>query len=417
MAINPQDSITYGELLDSIQTWILGLCKNINEYDPEVHPSVKADYSVPVLSQKWDWEYRYAYVGKHGGGVPTRATHYQTTYVVTLTTKASTVIPIVTEETVLTDLNNFLQRRNLIQRRNGIVTTSGLLNFWNNISCFLYKHLVGVTSNFISNTTYLMYWSNSPYNYATVSNMTDLNLNPTETNISALDINEMLNTIQETFNPNWRIHIVTYSQTTSDSTVNLGACAPFTYGNKDGGGYIPGYVLDQVLLESDTPDTFNFYLDANANYQIICVGAGGGGSSSRSDDHGTGASGGSGGYSNQTVKLSPGYYAVRVGKGGTRSISWKGYAPGGDGESTYISTVSGGGGSGGVSNYNGGYAHGGKGGIGKTLNGNNGRAETTQNTASVYNGYGYGGFGYGDDRINAGNGGDGYIKIVYKGQN
>ena len=407
MAINPSDTITYGELIDNIITWIPTICKNIDSYSSDIHASVKPNYSGQPVSMKKDWEYRYAY---NGSGYPTRATHYRTTFVLTMTTKASTIIPVVTLQQLSTDLDNFLQARNLIQRSDAIVTTSGLLNIWNNVACFLYKHLVNVTCNFIPNESYLMYWSASPYNYGTTTNMTDFNLDPSETNISALDINDMLKTLKETYNPTWRIHVVSFSQTLNDSTVKLEECAPFTY-NDD---YVPGYTPDQVLLETSTPGTFNFYLDANANYQIICVGAGGGGSSSRSDDAGTGACGGSGGYSNQIVTLSAGTYAVSVGAGGQPAISWKGYAPGSNGGDTYIATVIGGGGSGGVSNYNGGYAKGGQGGSGTTQNGNNGGGESTTYTASVYGDYGKGGWGYGDDRLNAVAGTSGYIKIVFK---
>lgn len=404
MAINPQDSITYGELLDSIQTWILNNCKNVNTYDSSVHACVKPNYSVSNVSQKWDWEYRY-------GADTSHAIHYRTTFVCTSASRASAVIPVVTSTQINSDLSTFLSNRNLTQRRNAIVTTSGLLNLWNNVACFLYKHLVNVTSDFLSGEKYLMYWASSPYSYATVTNMTDMNLIPNETCISALDINEMLNTLQETFNPLWRLHFVTYKQTFSDSTENLGDCTPGTY--EWHGEYKPEYTMDQVLLEESNPSTFNIYLDGTAKYQIICVGAGGGGSSSYSNNDGVGGCGGSGGYSNQTVTLTAGYYTVTVGKGGTAIINENTYSSANDGGDTCFANIVASGGKGAVSDYSQEYTYGGKGGSGTTTNGNNGITNSTVNTPSVYNNYGYGGFG---STNTAGAGGNGYIKIIYKGQ-
>lgn len=404
MAINPQDTMTYGELLDAIITWIPSICKNIDAYDSSVHASVRPNYSVNTVSQKWDWEYRHS---ANAG-----ATHYRTTFNCTMNTRASTIIPVVTQAILSSDLNTFLSQRNLIQRRDGIVTTSGLLNLWNNIACFLYKHLVGVTSNLISET-YLMYWSNSPYSYATVTNMTDLNLTPKETCISALDINELLGTLQETFNPVWRTHVITYTQTLSDSTIKMEECAAGTYPTSGSGRYIPDYTIDQVLLEENNPGTFNFYIDAKANYQIICVGGGGGGSSSRFNDQGTGACGGSGGYSNETVILSPGTYTVTVGYGGQATISQNDYAQANNGGDTSFGPVIATGGKGAVSNHNEEYAYGGKGGTGTTQNGNNGITESSSYTPSVHEGYGKGGYGYNADAVA---GTSGYIKVIYKGQ-
>ena len=89
---------------------------------------------------------------------------------------------------------------NINQRLNGIVTTSGLMNFWDNVICFLYRHLVNVCSNDAPNGV-LMYWSASTYQYQYVTKLSDNYTNiPSETKITAQDMLDMLKTLKDTYN-------------------------------------------------------------------------------------------------------------------------------------------------------------------------------------------------------------------------
>ena len=217
MAIDPSNTITYGQLTNNILSWIQNICENVgSEYKSSVDKALKPNTTFPEYSGTKEiyWEYRYNGDNKFD--------YYKTTYDYILSVNNDTVIPLVTIAQIKTDFDNFMTQANLIQRKDYIVTTSGLLNLWNNIVCFLYAHLFDVTSNFASKSS-LMYWSNSgiAYNYD-ATDMTDTNITASETKIAALDINEMLSTLQEAYNPIHRSHIVEVIGKANDSTKSLG---------------------------------------------------------------------------------------------------------------------------------------------------------------------------------------------------
>lgn len=217
MAIDPSNTITYGQLTDNVLSWIQNICENVgSEYKSSVDKALKPNTTFPEYSGTKEiyWEYRYNGDNKFD--------YYKTTYDYILSVNNDTVIPLVTIAQIKTDFDNFMTQANFIQRKDYIVTTSGLLNLWNNIVCFLYAHLFDVTSNFASKSS-LMYWSNSgiAYDYG-ATDMTDTNITASETKIAALDINEMLSTLQEAYNPVHRSHIVEVIGKANDSTESLG---------------------------------------------------------------------------------------------------------------------------------------------------------------------------------------------------
>jgi len=162
------------------------------------------------------------------------------------------------------------------------------------------------------------------------------------------------------------------------------------------------YTPDQVIFESSTPGTYSVDILTTGKYEVICVGGGGGGVR-----WGNGnilayqyAGGGSGGYSNLIQTLVKDNYTVIIGGGGGWTSNGANYA-GTGGTSSFSDIVNATGGQGGKRSSTC------SGGVGITQNGNGGTPSTAG--ASVYNGYGKGGYG-------ASNGSAGYVKIVYKGK-
>ena len=218
MAINPSQTITYGDLTTSVLNWIKSSCNNIDSYSSAVHASMKTNWSITLKSSKKKWARYYAHDGSHK---PTKADYYETTFNAIAKVINTSVIPVVTSTQLATDYNNFMTTANVFQRDQYIVTASGLLNFWDNVICFLYKHLMDVTSNYASNPV-LMYQSNSPYSYKYVTKLNDKNVLPSETQITADDINQMINTMCETYNPAWRTHPIQFTPSLSDTTTLVG---------------------------------------------------------------------------------------------------------------------------------------------------------------------------------------------------
>lgn len=151
-----------------------------------------------------------------------------------------------------------------------------------------------------------------------------------------------------------------------------------------------------VKFESSTPGTYNIDIEKDGLYEIICVGGGGGGVRWRAGSWDDKAGGGSGGYSNLTQNLTKNSYNIAVGAGGGWTNSGGRYA-GSGGTSSFANIVNATGGQGGY------RLKSCSGGTGITQNGNGGTPSAAG--ASVYNGYGAGGYA---DR----NGGSGYVKVT-----
>lgn len=228
MAIDPTNTLTYNELKTDTLNWIKTIPQNVGSYKSTVHASLRdPNWSKTLTQHNYNWEYRYAY-NKQGN--PTKADRYRTHIDLIAKINTATIIPVVTATQIETDFNNFLTTANINSRLNGIVTTSGLLNFWDNVVCFLYKHLVSVSSNDAPNGV-LMYWSTSTYNYKYVTKLSDnYTTVPSETKITAQDMLDMLTTLEETYNFAHRTHIVTYSITKTTTVTKLATgVAPGTY--------------------------------------------------------------------------------------------------------------------------------------------------------------------------------------------
>lgn len=188
-------------------------------------------------------------------------------------------------------------------------------------------------------------------------------------------------------------------------------------------------VPSETLLDTDTAGTYTLDLEAG-DYEIAVVGAGGGGS--KATKNSLGASGGSGAAFVGIVTLAAGSYEIVVGAAGVGSGA-SGGVNGADGTASYIKAtvgsmtttiVNAGAGGGGVRDTSGGTA----GTISTTTgsamtvrsetiksNGNAGvgyyGGGSTSYTASVYDGYGFGGAGgwtqYGEGVAGA----NGYVRI------
>lgn len=165
-----------------------------------------------------------------------------------------------------------------------------------------------------------------------------------------------------------------------------------------------------VKFESSTPGNYDVDL-VSGKYEIICVGAGGGGVDSEESawSHKQGG-GGSGGYSKLSdTAISSGSYDIVVGAGAGSIFTYGGATAQPGGNSTFGNDICVGyGGGGGSASYGG--SSGGAGGQGNISNGNNGRTGQNAGGASVYGGYGSG--GYCNNRNVVVSGGSGYVKVT-----
>lgn len=217
MAIDPNNTITYNDLKTNVLAWLKRIPKNVGSYASGVHASLRdPNWSKVLTSKDYNWEYRY----NPGRDNKMHTANRYTTHIDLIATINSlTLIPVVTAAQIESDFNAFLDdsRVNINARKNAIVTTSGLLNFWDNVICFLYRHLVNVASNDAPNGV-LMYWSASTYRYKYVTKLTDNNISkPSETEITAQDILDMLTTLENTYNFAQRTHIIQYKITENKS--------------------------------------------------------------------------------------------------------------------------------------------------------------------------------------------------------
>jgi hypothetical protein len=246
MAINPSQTITYGALRTNVLNWIKTKCNNIDAYSSNVHASMKANWSSNVKSTTTKWARYYAHNINRS---PTKADYYQTTCTTKISTVNNSVIPVVSLTQLTSDYDSFMTNANISQRDSYIVTTSGLLNFWNNVICFLYRHLVDVTSNQTSNSI-LMYQSDSPHPYEYVSKLNDKNSLPNETQITAQDINEIIDTMGDTYNPSWRTHPIQFTTSLTDSTTYVGTGTSST----GAAGFDQNYPCQYDICTSGTVD-------------------------------------------------------------------------------------------------------------------------------------------------------------------
>ena len=151
MALNPEDSLTYNDLLILFKSWVKSNCNNVGSYSAAVDVSLKSGFSR-----------RYSYQSNN-------VTKYAT-----LLINSWDVVPVVTESTIDSQIDEFFTSRNIIQRKDFYVTTSGIINFWNNLAIFCNKRLYLVASQYAPNPI-LMYNSGTVKAFDPLDNLTDTN--------------------------------------------------------------------------------------------------------------------------------------------------------------------------------------------------------------------------------------------------
>lgn len=190
-----------------------------------------------------------------------------------------------------------------------------------------------------------------------------------------------------------------------------------------GGNFFEPYDPGTIVFEKSIGGQYPIKVNGTGIYQITLVGGGAGGVGGRNGDWSIGCSGSSGGYSEYTIKLKRGDYIVNVGSGGLSRNTNDGYGNAGgnsnvslNGEilaqatgaaASYVRTYQGS-----ANEYRPGAV-----GQGNVKNGISGTGAVTGDcytagAASVYGGYGAGGYG---NRYGGGNAVAGYVKITYKG--
>ena len=230
MPINPSDTITYKALSDDVLAWIKSKIQNMGSYTSAVHASLKSTWINQVLPNTdriYKWEYRKDF---NGSKVATKADRYTTRVRLIGNVDTSSVVSVVTESKINSDWDAFLSNAKIKDNLNKIVNTTGLLNFWDNLVVFLYKHLVEVTGDFAPNGV-LMYWAESDKSYKYVTKLNTSIYNMSETCISAQDMLDMIETLGDTYNFPHRNHVVTFS-ITKDATITKTATdvAPYAEG-------------------------------------------------------------------------------------------------------------------------------------------------------------------------------------------
>lgn len=163
MALNPEDSLTYGELLTLFKKWVKSNCNNVGSYSTAVDACLKSGFSR-----------RYSYQSSN-------ITKY-----VTLSINSWDVVPVVTTNTIDSQIDEFFTDRNIVQRQDNYVTTSGIINFWNNIAIFCNKRLYLVASQYAP-TPILMYNSSTVRAFDPLINLTDKNTVQKESVVPAQD--------------------------------------------------------------------------------------------------------------------------------------------------------------------------------------------------------------------------------------
>jgi len=163
MAIDQYDSITYGELTSAFINWVKTNCNNVDSYSSSVPAALKSGFSKSYTK-----------------------TESRVTTTATFSINSYDVVPVTTTATVESQINTFLTDRNIIQRKDAYITTSGLLNFWQNIAIFCNKKLYLVSSQYVP-TPILMYNPTVIRSYDALPNMTDNYSTPHETPVLAND--------------------------------------------------------------------------------------------------------------------------------------------------------------------------------------------------------------------------------------
>lgn len=163
MAVNPQNSLTYKQLLDQFRSWVKSNCNNVDSYKSTVPASLKEGFSQ---------SYTYTESNK--------------TKRATFSINSWDVMPVVTSSTIDSQITTFFTDRNIVQRQNDYVTTSGVINFMHNIAIFCNARLYLVASQYCPNAI-LMYNSANVQAFEALDNLSDVFTKQSEEPVRAVD--------------------------------------------------------------------------------------------------------------------------------------------------------------------------------------------------------------------------------------
>ena len=154
MAIQTDSIIKYGEIRDLVLSKILSIVKNVGSYTADVPAEMKTDFTQTKTDRK--------------ASVVVRIDN-------------NTVIPVVTQQTIIDQFNNYLTEKGVSTAENTVMTATSLLNFYNVAAAFVTTKIVMVTS-YLTSTVIPMYkatTSASEWPTVPVINVVDPTASPT----------------------------------------------------------------------------------------------------------------------------------------------------------------------------------------------------------------------------------------------
>lgn len=187
MALLPNASVTYGDLITEAYNKIIALVQNRDAYSNAVPAEIKAGYKKTTTITL------------------DHALNKPVTYTFVMPTDPR--LAVVSTQQINTDWNNFLTSRGLSSQANQPISTRGILNLYNNIAAFCSVKLILVTSQLTS--TECVFYNPVDTNYPDVPS-TD----PNEY-ITYADITELLDVLSDTINSVTKLYIARYNITTA----------------------------------------------------------------------------------------------------------------------------------------------------------------------------------------------------------
>lgn len=143
MAISPNNTITYGDLVNAVRSYILSTCKNIGTaWTSAVPTTFRPGGSLGTIVSVYS---------KVQGGINASAPITATAAV------GANSLGLVTQSTIESQFNSFMTSRGIMSRTDQLVTTKGLLHFYNSISAFFSVRVVVVTNSMVPNTRIIFY--------------------------------------------------------------------------------------------------------------------------------------------------------------------------------------------------------------------------------------------------------------------
>lgn len=205
MAIKPNETITYGDLVENFKNWIqnkanlINVANDDNEYNRKVPEEWRSGY-VKNLSVSRTNAQEPGPIQNVGASLKIRE---------------SSVIGRVSIDTVMSQFNQFMSSRGLSTKTDTQISTRGVINFWNNVAAFCSTNIVLVSSN-EKTTPQKMYKSNT--SWPSVPNIGDSEL------ITASDVTTMLSSIEDIVNKTTKLHQIIYDISAVSSSSSSSCC-------------------------------------------------------------------------------------------------------------------------------------------------------------------------------------------------